>query len=239
MKRCLILLIVVIWSYHSTAQNRSSIDSTWIKWNNDKVEKLNLTNLSTSKEQFHWRFGYFGQVVSYFVDLTTNENGSPQGIVTVYTEEYVDPTKEIPTHRVYDEKIILRPTQIDSLNQAIKTFKINTIPNQELIKGWGMGLDGVTYSVELRSNTNYSFKTYWTPEAQENVPEAKQMVEFIKFVELTTAIPRLEKIFTGHIPFESYNTGGPATAIRVLTSKQRKQYRKDRDAYRRQMHNTK
>lgn len=234
----LVISTLFIWSFSLQAQDRLSRDSTWIKWNNDIVSKLDLTNLSIHNKDYHWRFGYYGQVVSYFVDLTIKGNGLSEGKVTIYTNEYVDATKEVPTKRVYNEKTILRLSQVDSLYTALQELKINDIPIQESVKGWEMGFDGVTYSVELQSNNKYSFKTYWTPEGQDNVPEAKRMVEFIKRLEQITSIPQLEKVFTSNIPFQSYNTGGPATAIRVLTKKQSKQYRKDRDAYRKKMHLT-
>jgi hypothetical protein len=208
----------------------------WYKWHKNKASQLGLTNLNDSNINNYWRIWYTFQTISYVIDIYKGSDSLSKCFVTLYTEEYVDQTKEMPTGRIYINKVSLNTVVIDSINKLIQVLHIAQIPNETDIKGWSQGLDGITYCIESVTPKNYTFKSYWTPTAQENIKEAKIIQYFVDRIDTMTNLKQLLKDFTKHIPFESYYTGGPSVASRIMTKKERKRYKRERDAYRKNHH---
>jgi hypothetical protein len=64
--------------------------------------------------------------------------------------------------------------------------------------------------------------------------EAILVQTFVDSVLNLTNAQTFWKEFSKEIPFESYYNGGPSVTIRILTEKQRKEYKKERQNYRQQ-----
>jgi hypothetical protein len=60
----------------------------------------------------------------------------------------------------------------------ISRYGILEMPAQDSIKGWHWGCDGESFIVEVSTAAYYDFRSYWTPSAFTDVPEASTMVKF-------------------------------------------------------------
>jgi hypothetical protein len=213
-------------------QPDSPVNSFWYKWNDDILKRIDLKEVYGSNDNDHLRIWYGLPTISFIVDLYKMQDSTSKGMITIYTKEVVAEANELPTNRIYSNQVSLSKAQSDSLSRLIHDTQILSLPTDSLIKGWQQGFDGVTYCLEYINKGAYSFKSYWTPTAQEKLKEAIIVQSFIDTVAEIVHINSLMKEFKGNIPFESYNTGGPSTAIRVLTTGQRRKYKRERDAYR-------
>jgi hypothetical protein len=107
------------------------------------------------------------------------------------------------------------------------------IPTEDSIKGWERGFDGITYKIEYSTKHYYSFKTYWTPTAQDSLKEAIQVQSFIDSAFLLSNANETWRVFEKSIPFECYMNDGPSVACKILTSAEREEYIKEKKKYRR------
>jgi hypothetical protein len=228
---CFLLIITGLSAQEHTASAGSNF---WHILNSKKAVKLGLPNLSEDGNIRSSRWSYNGQTVSYALDLYQSSDSVLRGFLTIYTEENVDLSKETPTNRVYQSRINLAPEQVDKLNYCMQTSGIMKLPTDSLIKGWVQGFDGVTYCLEYKGDKLHSFKSFWSPQAQENILEGELVQSFAEYVAIVIDLNTIQKEFVKKIPFESYSTGGPSIAIRILTKAQQRNYKKDRDRYRKQ-----
>jgi hypothetical protein len=232
-----ILLFCLLCSINQlSAQERTASASTnfWYMLNSKKAVKLGLPNLSDDDNIRSSRWSYNGQTISYALDLYQSSDSLLQGVVTIYTEENVDVSKEKPTYRVYYSRIRLTPDQVEKLNYHMQTSGIMKLPTDSLIKGWTKGFDGVTYCLEYKNDELHTFKSFWSPQAQSTILEGELVQSFAEYVEVVIDLNTIQKEFVEQIPFESYSTGGPSIAIRILNKAQRHYYKKERDKYRKQ-----
>ena len=117
---------------------------------------------------------------------------------------------------------------VNFVRQLFHSSGILTLPTDDAIKGWQQGFDGITYFVEYSTTDNYSFKSYWTPKAQDSLIEAIQVQRFVDSVFSLVDAGEIWKSFVKTIPYESYYNGGPSVAIRALTNAERKKYARER-----------
>jgi hypothetical protein len=215
LKQIFIIISLILYTKCVLGQKPVSDDpknNFWYNWNEPMRKKLHLAPLVVTQTWFHWRLWYNGQEISYIIDMQ-GENGS----ITIYTEEY-DTLKPDSSRLLYYEvhTIGFNGSKIHDL---IIATGISNIPTDSLIAGWGQGNDGITFNIEHREGPKYSFKSYWTPTAIK-VPEAKIIQSFVDSAGNILDLKVLLKTFTKHIPFRSYNTGGPATSIKPLTAEE-------------------
>jgi hypothetical protein len=233
----LVMFTISLNSFGQIKRQENNPLPFWYEYNNKLVKKLGLADLQHSNPSNYCRIWYDDLIISYALDIFKDKDSINQGFVTIYTQEMVDEQKELPTHRVYNNKIQLSESQADSIYQLIKNTGVAQFPTDSLIKGWEYGLDGTAYNFEWVNNYNHTYRSYWEPKAQENVNEAIIIQHFIDVMEKIIHIKQLEQEFAKKIPFENYGTsGGIRVAIRVLTVEQRRQYKKERDEYRRKHH---
>jgi hypothetical protein len=142
------------------------------------------------------------------------------------------PATETPTERTFVDRKTFGKDTVKTILNYITTSEINKLPTDNLISGWKQGFDGVTYIIEFANPTTYSFKTYWTPKAQDTtLQEAKLLEAFVdKIFELVNGNANWN-YFEKSIPYECYNVGG-MIRCKVLTKKQKRQYAKERKNYR-------
>lgn len=235
-KRYLLFLVLLFTIIRLTAQVKKQVNTSnfWYKLNTAETSRIGLPNLIQQSKAAYWRWWYHGQTISYVIDLYQNKDLSLGGFITLYTKEYVDESKELPTHRIYSKRTTFSTSIIDSIYYLFETGGIVELPTDSLIKGWQHGLDGITNNLEYVTPVVHTFTSYWTPKAQENLEEAKLVQRFADSLTVLIHYNQLQEEFTKQIPFESYNTGGPSTAIRILTIEQIRKYRKERGAYRKQ-----
>ena len=149
--------------------------SFWYKYQNIVINDLSLSRLDTSTAPFHFRIWRTNQVL----DIWQTCDASYAGQLTSWVTELA-PTKEKPIDRTLIDKRILSKDTLKNIFNFIETSQIMKIPTDDSIKGWKHGFDGVTYIIESSTKTTYSFKTYWTPKAQDTtLAEAKYLQSFV------------------------------------------------------------
>lgn len=211
--------------------SRTGDTSFWYEYQTKELTKLSLPPLDTSVISEYYRVWTNRQVIN----IWQNINGAFDGNLITWTDEYV-PYNEKPTNRTY---VMVRALPTDTaklVRQLFLSSGIPTLPTDDSINGWQRGLDGITYIIEQSTNDSYSFKTYWTPKAQDSLTEAIQVQAFVDSVFSLINAQQTWQSFAKTIPYECYINGGPGVAYKVLTPNERKKYRKERKNYRRHMH---
>jgi len=236
-------LLIIIFTIQAFAQGKNIDipvnqrgDTTFLyKWNQDLAKELGLANVANSQSDFYFRMWYHGQVLSHVIDIRSTNDSTYKAMMTLYTKEFIDNTKKEPTERIYSKKVELNSVVGARAHELIVSQKINSIPSEDLISGWSRGLDGDTYTIEFADKNKYSFKSYWTPTVQDSLKEAIRLIGFIKDLNRIVEMEQRLSAFPSEIPFECYNTGGPATACKVLPRKQHQKLKKERENYRQQL----
>ncbi|MCM5530641.1 hypothetical protein [Parasegetibacter sp. NRK P23] len=232
-------LIIIILIFSSTLFGQSKTltnvingkgdTSFGFKYHNLLAKDLSFSQIDTSTSPFHFRVWKTNQVL----DIFQNSDGSYAGELTSWLTEQT-PDKEDPTDRILVDKRKLSIDTIKNIICFIEASQINKLPTDDSIPGWKHGFDGITYTIETSTQKTYSFKTYWTPTAQDTtLTEARYLQSFIdrifEFANSTTAWIQFEK----SIPYECYNVG-MTIRCKVLTKKQKRHFLRERKIYRQQ-----
>lgn len=199
----------------------------WLRYQEKILKNISPTKPFSHEDIFHLRLIYQGQLLSNVIDLWQNKDSIYHLELILYTKEIV-PEGEMPTNRYYFEKVTYDSLKARNLFGFYLSNQISSIPTDKLISSWSKGCDGDEYIFETLENGLYSYKQYWTPSSHKSLLEGSLLNSFIeKFNELLET-EKLKKEFTNRIPFECYNTGGPLTACKILTKKQKREFRKER-----------
>lgn len=104
----------------------------------------------------------------------------------------------------------LEPSKsIDAYN-LIQQSDILKLASSDEIEGWLNGLDGISYIIEHAGPTEYWFKHYWTPSAQDSLPEALVVLDFVEALSDTLRLQESNISFRNSLPHKGcYNYGGP------------------------------
>jgi hypothetical protein len=71
-----------------------------------------------------------------------------------------------------------------SFSKKLLDLQIITLPNQDDVKGYGGGLDGRTYNIEIATKNQYRFYGYWEPQnRQDNFWQAKNIADILKLLD--------------------------------------------------------
>ena len=230
-----ILQLIFVASFGQAKSYYNVVDSNgevtfWYKYQTEQIKKLSLPSLDTVFNSNCFRVWTNRQVI----EIWQNQNGITFGSLVTWTDEYT-PHNEKPTNRSF---IKVKPLIGDTANLVRLLFLssgILILPTEDSIKGWKKGFDGITYFIEYSTKENYSFKSYWTPQVQDSLNEARQVKSFIDSAFSLVNAGDVWKSFSKTIPYESYYNGGPLVTIRALTNADRKKYAKERKNYRQKM----
>lgn len=235
MKIIAILCNVLLCFFSSFGQTRNlsgvlsqtGDTSLWYKYQKIVANDLSLIEIEKTSFPYYFRIWKTNQVL----DVWQSENNKFFGLLTSWVTERT-PAKEKPTERVLIDKTVLQSDSVQKIINLITSTKIIELPTDDSIKGWQHGFDGITYITEFSSKKSYSFKTYWTPKAQDTtLKEAKAVQIFVdKIFQLSNSLETWKK-FEKTIPFECYNVGG-STACKILTKRERRKFIKERKKYR-------
>lgn len=102
------------------------------------------------------------------------------------------------------------------------------LPSSNSIDNWVNGFDGITFIYETKDGNEISFKQYWTPSAQEDVPEAQTLIEFNDRIEELGEFGQFAKEFAEENPFDSYMYYGTSYSIIDLNKKGTKRKKNER-----------
>lgn len=162
---------------------KNEVDTTlWFKWKHDLAKQINLKDLQTSTDTFHFRFWTDIQAI----DIWTINYNSYIGVVTNYAQRYDDKLLRKGIYKVgkvYSNQVILDSSKAKQLFNIIDKISIVDIPTDDKISGWQQGFDGEEFLIETSTPKQYDFKTYWTPRIfADTIKEAKQIQTFVDFL---------------------------------------------------------
>lgn len=212
MKLKVYLVVLIIFFYKTTVmcQNNkyvSGIDKKEIStWEQERKRDYKITELSTFTGDSAFRFYNCRQ----FVEILYSKHKITGKIVS-FAKEYK--SKEYKNKRRNERKILVKETEIDSLNlskidKLINGSNILTIPSGDSIKEWISGFDGITYETEYLTKDSYTLKSYWTPTAQDStLIQAKQVQDFVINLESILNLQEEFSRFTNELPNGEYLIG--------------------------------
>lgn len=162
---------------------------------------IKLLSSDTTFDEFY-RLSDSRQIIEVW-KVDTNYGGQ----VINFTRTYVDyEDREKKKSEIVYNKVGLTA---DTAKIIFSKFKsLDSIPDIDKIKGWGIGFDGVTYSIESSTKKEYSLKSYWTPTAQnDTVPHRNEIISFTNFMYKDLNLYRHYEAFTSSLPNGSYTDG--------------------------------
>jgi hypothetical protein len=213
MKTRLTILLFILHASTAVGQDKIlSADSDTLstfKYFKNLRNKIGLEPIQTINSDFYFSFWDGIKVIEL-----RQIDGKMKGTVTFFLQQY----KRKKEGRIYFTKTALMDKTTDSIHELVTKFKIIEIPTDNQIKGWGGGLDGITYVSEFCDNKYYSFKTYWTPdEFQDKLSEARQLIAFIAQLDKIKEINEIGKKFMYLQPFSSWysSIGGAEITTKI------------------------
>lgn len=230
-----LLLLTSIFSFgqkktDNSVSEVSTYNSIWYSFTLDNAKKLSLTPVATALKKKYYRVWDPNTII----DIWVESDGTLAGELIYWVYEYV-PEGEKPTYRTFKKTIQLSAKTVKSVNTLFESSGMLNLQSDDSIKNWKIGDDGVTYIIESLVEEKYTFKTYWTPKAQKNLKEAKQVQSFIEqLFRLVNEKSNREK-FEKEVPYECFFSGMIILCNNV-TSEQKIAFKKERSDYRRKMH---
>jgi hypothetical protein len=163
---------------------KNEVDTTlWFKWKYDLAKHINLKDLQTSTDTFHFRFWTEVQAI----DIWTSDHNTYFGLVTNFAQRYDDKLLRMNIYKVgkvYSKQFVLSNFKAKTLFNIIRQLSIDTIPSDNEINGWKQGFDGVEFIIENSTPYKYDFKTYWTPRIfADSLVEAKNIQAFVDYLQ--------------------------------------------------------
>lgn len=168
----------------------------WIK---KLVNELKLESLTNTKENFRFRVWTSNQVIDISKDF-----GHVISFERAYSEKNHKRNRE---GKLYTSKAIIVSNTLNELHELIKNSGILTLPSEENIEGWKLGVDGITYTIEISTSEEYFFKTYWTPQVFPDLKEAVIVLNFVKEIRKLLNLKMVYDQFFSTLPNGCYNTG--------------------------------
>ena len=202
-----LLLIIPGLSFAQASIDRFSFTgdsdtSYYYAYVNERVSTFELTGMVDKEEEFVFRFWRpFG-----FVEVTKNGTALAARVTFMII-------KVGKKERRFVKSFELPRETATSLYSFLLTSEAYPLPTSNAIDNWVNGLDGVTYVYEIKNESSLSFKWYWSPRAQEGVPEAHTLLDFNTCIDETTGFEQLRSSFDEAIPFQSYKYHGEAYHI--------------------------
>lgn len=197
-----------------------SKDSDTIYWSgyiNRELEKFDISPIKNNSG-YTFRLSSYGSIIEI-----QKVNQSYFGAITYFVNE-VDDSRD--DKRIFKKTYAIQISEVEKLFSLIDTTQITQIPSDKFIENWKHGFDGITYFLESKNESEYSFKSYWTPSSQ-NIAEATKVQNFIDNFYKIINFKKYSEIFEKEIPFRSYSyNGGSLAIVTPMTQKEYKEYKK-------------
>lgn len=162
-------LFITTFLFYILIHNSFSQDKTikgdtafWYKSQHELNKTLELNDFTKTKYDFTFRFQKNGQVIEVIKDSN---------------QINVELTNYIFHYFKKQGKTLFQKIKIDSINgiklyQNILQSGILKLKSDNEIPSWENGFDGTTIIIEHSDKKEYWFKQYWSPDAQDSIPES-------------------------------------------------------------------
>lgn len=215
MKILHIITVLLLLSFQTTYSQMKEIkgDTTlWSKWNIELQKTLDLKDFEQSTDEFNFRFRNHGQVIEISKDRSIYS-----GTVTNFIYHTIKAYKN--KVEILSNKIALSSKQAEYIYNIVHNSEILNIPSDNEIENWSQGADGITYIIEHSNKKTYWLKSYWTPSAQDSIPEAIIVLDLIKKLSDTLKLQETYSSFKNKLPKKGcYNSGGMINMCYVSNS---------------------
>jgi len=215
MKKLHIITILLLLSFQTTFSQTKEIKGDTAYWykNNVELQKtLDLKNFEKSSDEFSFRLRNHGQVIEIIKDSSRYS-----GNIT----NYIYHTKKANRNKTetLSSKIVLSSEQAKDVYNIVQKSKILDLPTDKDIEDWSQGFDGITYIIEHSDKNTYWLKSYWTPTAQDSIPEALIVLDLVKSLSDTLSLQETYSSFRNTLPKKGcYNSGGMVNRCYVSNS---------------------
>ena len=180
-------------------------------------QKMELPDLRTSTQPFHFRFWTFGQAL----DIWVEEKNKLQGQITNYAKVYNKNNKP-GEGRIFTNVVPLDVAKLVMVLNLLKQYKINEVPSDNQVPGWKWNMKGWNFGFETNTPKEYTFKSYWTPMAQlDTVKGAEAIRKFTDALLLELNMNAVYVTLTTTLPEGKYTNDGYG----ILEIKKKDNYR--------------
>ena len=198
-KIAILLILTIIQNVNSQDKVIKGDTAFWYKRGVELNKVLNKADFSASQADFSFRFRNQGQIVEIF-----KTNNKIHGELTNYIFHSINKRSE-----TLHQEIQLDSLKALEIYEIIQKSGIINLQSDNKIDSWSGGCDGVTYIIEHSDKKEYWFKTYWTPSAQDSIPESLIVMDFVKLLSDTLQLSEKYKAFEKELPHRGcYNSGG-------------------------------
>lgn len=205
MKKLITTIFGILISYSAFTQDSKTIigDTTfWLKHNRALSEKIGLKDFLSSTDDFNFRYWNQGQIIEI-----TKINDLVSGNITNYTFRQERKNKE--ERDTLFEILKIENQLAFEIYMVISDSTFTSLPSDNMIDGWSQGTDGIEYIFETANKNNYSYKTYWTPSAQDSIKESLIILNLVNEISKTLNLREIYKHFQSNLPHKGcYSSGG-------------------------------
>jgi hypothetical protein len=171
----LFVLLLVTTNKATLSQSKlldtRSDTSFWFQLKLQDAKRIGLPDLTITSDSLHFRYWMENQAI----EIWTNDYKTFYGNISNHTETIQNNEKNrssVKAAGFYSNKTELTPLHAKEVFELFERCHLFQLPSDKNIKGWVQGDDGEELLFEFSTRHYYSFTTFWTPSAQENVPEA-------------------------------------------------------------------
>lgn len=184
-------------------------DNEWRNAESNKLQSLPIEDLRTSKHLP--ALSLSGN--DYVLQLVMDSNRF-KGHLVLFTSTYTGGDyKSLYSRKYFTDQLIDSDTA-QLIYQLYNDLDISTIPTYQEIRGWRPGTDGIVYTIDCNNAGRYSSKSYWSPWAFKDLPQAVTVDKFVSEVERLLHFQDKRKHFLTSLPKgKSYRFG----ALSIIT----------------------
>ncbi|PKL79520.1 MAG: hypothetical protein CVV25_07600 [Ignavibacteriae bacterium HGW-Ignavibacteriae-4] len=188
--------------------NKDGNPKSSYSFNTEFSKRIALSSIPKSDNLYHCRLWIYRQIIEVWVKPTKVVSG----LITSWTQEY-DQIKEERTENYFYKSYELDSNKSVQILKLIDSLKINGIPDIHFSGRFRSIADGTDYIIETANETEYNYRTYWTPAITDTTQESVIISNFIEEASrLANASENWDK-FTKVIPYKCYTNGGVIACV--------------------------
>ncbi|MHC8947994.1 hypothetical protein [Sphingobacterium hungaricum] len=188
----------------SQSKTISGDTTFWYKRHSELLKSLDSKDFEKSTDEFNFRFRNSSQVIEI-----TKDGTKYSGTLTNFIYHTKKSNKY--KYKTISNTIILSAEQSENIYDSIQKSKILDLPTDNRIEDWKNGADGITYFIEHSDKENYWLKKYWTPSAQDSIPEALIVLDLENNLSNALNLDEAYSLFKNTLPRRGCYTSGGMT----------------------------
>ncbi|SEJ84416.1 hypothetical protein SAMN05216327_12417 [Dyadobacter sp. SG02] len=174
------------------------------KWQRERIARMKMIDPLASNYAFLLRIS----CENWSVEIKSINFKTISGRQYFFTREVAAQSGNSDRDLLFKVKRISRADAL-AIYQAFKKDSIKSIPDEQAIRGWPLGADGMSYLIEYKTYSAYTFKTYWEPSSSRHrLKEAAAIDDFVKAIEARLGLGKSFLAFLNTLPPGTYHTGG-------------------------------